>query len=637
MLQNIRDRFTGIVAGAVIGVMGVALTVTLVDTGSITDSNNFAARVNGEEIPIADFRQVAQQQLLEQEQLTRAEMTPEARQQVERNVLEGMVRNRVVAQYVRDAGYRVGDLRVAEHIRGLPAFQVGGKFSNDGYMAALASQGVTPGAFEEERRAALQIEELQNGLLESSFFTPAEFRRFVVLEGERRQAAFAVLDTQRVVSSLTVAEEDIKKYYDAHPEKFESEESVALDYVEVTVADVPPASEPTDADLRAAYEASPDRFRTDEQRRARHILVAVDADTDDAAALRLATDLRARIAAGEDFAALVRKFSDDPGSTASGGDLGWAARGTYVAAFEAALFGQQVGEVSEPVKTEFGYHVIQLSEIRPGTVRTFEEVRDELAQEARARSSQDGFFALTERMDDAALENPGSLQAVATATGRPVRQVERFTRSGGEPFGGERAVIDAAFSAAVLESGENSPLIEIGEGRAVVLRVTEHRPVKIRPLEEVRAEVESAVRAERAAQLVSERGQQVVNAARAGGDFAALVAAEQATLRGPQSLSRTAEDVPASVVTAIFHAPRPQAGRPVLDGVALPDGDFAVFRLDAVIPANPDDISREQRDARKSVLARQAGVADVTALAMDLRDGASVVMAPGLFEQQDGL
>lgn len=637
MLQNIRDRFTGIVAGAVIGVMAVALTVTLVDTGSLTDSSNFAARVNGEEIPIANFREVAQQQVLQQEELTRTEMTPEARQQVERNVLEGMVRNRVVAQYVRDAGYRVGDERVAEHIRSLPAFQVGGKFSSDGYMAALASQNVTPGAFEEERRAALQIEDLQNGLLESSFFTPAEFRRFVVLEGERRQAAFAILDAQQALPGVSVAEEDIKQYYDSHPEKFESEESVALDYVEVTVADVPPASEPGDDELRAAYEASPDRFRTAEQRRARHILVAVDSDTDDAAALKLATDLRARIAAGEDFAALARKYSDDPGSAAGGGDLGWAARGTYVGAFEAALFDQDVNEVSDPVKTEFGYHVIQLSEVRPGTVRSFDEVRGELAEEARARSSQDGFFALTEKMDDAALENPGSLEAVAATTGRPVRHVDRFTRSGGEPFGAERAVIDAAFSAAVLEGGENSPLLEVGEGRAVVLRVTEHRPVKLRLLEEVRAEVESAVRAERAAKLVAERGQLLLNAVRGGGDFAALVAGQQATLRGPQSLSRTAEGVPAAVVTAIFHAARPQADRPVFDGVTLPDGSFAVFRLDAVIPANPEDIPREQRDARKSVLARQAGVAEVTALAMDLREGASVVLAPGLFEQRDGL
>jgi peptidyl-prolyl cis-trans isomerase D len=637
MLQKIRDRFTGVIAGAVIGVIAVALTITLVDTDTFTGVANFAARVNGEDIPVADFRQVAQQQILEQEELVRSALPQEVRQQLERNVLEGMVRNRVVAQYVKRMGYRVGDKRVAEHIRSLPAFQVGGQFSNDGYMAALASQGVSPDAFEEERRVALQIEELQDGLLESSFFTPAEFRRFVVLEGERRQASFAILDPQQNQSEVTVGEDDIKAYYDANPNKFESEESVALDYVEAGVADVPTVPEPAEADLRAAYEANPERFRSAEQRRARHILIAIDQDTDDASARKLATELRTRLGAGEDFAELARKFSDDPGSASAGGDLGWAGQGTYVAPFEAALYGQKLGEISDPVKTEFGYHIIQLAEMRPGAERSFEEARTELADEIRGSSAQDAFFALTEKMDDAALESPGTLEAVSAASGLPVRHVDRFTRAGGEPFGANRAIIDAVFSEGVLEDGENSALIEVGDGRVVVLRVTEHRPVKLRPLAEVRAEVESAVRRERAAKLIAERGGQIVEKLRAGGDFAALLAEQRATARGPVTLARNSEEVPTNLLAAIFRAPRPEGGRSVFDGLALPDGSFGVFRLEQVTPARPEDIPREQRDTRKSVLARQAGVAEVTALAVDLRKEAKVIVAPDLFEQQDGL
>ena len=319
MLQTIRDKFTGFMAVLIIGAIGVALTITLVKTDTFTGATNFAARVNGEDISLIDFRQVAQQQVLQQEEVSRAELSREARQQIERNVLEGMVRNRVVAQYVRSEGYRVSDERVAEHIRGMPAFQVGGKFSNDGYMAALASQGVSPTAFEEERRAALQIEQLQNGLLDSSFLTPAEYRRFVVLEGERRRAAFAVLDPQRVAADVTASEEEVKAYYDAHPDKFESQESVALDYVEAKLSDIAPAGEPSEAELRAIYDANPERFRSTEQRRARHILVAVDKDTDDAAARKLADEISGRLGKGEDFAALARQYSDDPGSASSWG------------------------------------------------------------------------------------------------------------------------------------------------------------------------------------------------------------------------------------------------------------------------------------------------------------------------------
>lgn len=635
MLQNIRDRFTGVVAGLAIAAIGITLTISFVDTSSFTGVANFAARVNGEDIPVADFRQIVQQQLLQQEELTRVDLSEDARRQLESNVLEGMVRNRVVAQYVKEAGYRIGDQRVAEHIRGLPVFQVGGQFSNDAYMAALASQGVTPIAFEEERRAALQIEELQAGVLESSFFTPAEFRRFVVLEGERRQASFAVLEIGQAMGSIKVTEEELQQYYDSHPDQFESEESVALDYVEAGLSDVPEASDITEEDLRAAYEANLGRFQTAEQRRARHILIAVDQDTDDAAAVALATEIRGRLIAGEDFGALAKKYSDDPGSAGNGGELGWAGKGTYVEAFETVLFAQEVGELSEPVKTEFGYHIIQVAEIKAGVEKTFQEVRDELAAELESRSSQDAFYALTEKMDDAALENPGSLQAVAAATGLPVRHIDRFTRAGGEPFGNNRAIINAAFSSAVLEGGENSALIELAEGRVVVLRVTEHQPVKLRAFGEVRAEVEKAVRAERAAKLVADRGRQILDSARAGGDLAALVAAQQAQLRGPQVLSRSSQDVPPELIAGIFRTPRPRGDNAVFGSTGLPDGSFAIFRVEEVIPARPEDVPRDQRDARKNILARQAGVADVTALAIDLRNAASVVIAPGLFEQAD--
>lgn len=638
MLQSIRDRFTGVMAILIIGTIAVALTITLVDTDTFTGMGNFAARVNGEEIPLSDFRQVAQQQVMQQEQATRAELPPAEKLQVERNVLESMVRNRVVAQFVNRAGYRVSDARVVEAIRALPAFQVNGQFSSDGYMAALASQGITPAAFEQERRAALQIEQLQNGILESAFFTPAEYRRFVLLEGERRRASFATLSAQQLAATVNVSDEDMKAYYDAHPDKFESQESVSLDYVEAKASDLPPAGEPTEADLRAAYGANPDRFETAAQRRARHILVAVDADTDDGAAKKLATEIRARLEKGEDFAALARQYSDDPGSAAAGGELGWAGKGTYVAPFEDALFAQSVGEISQPVKTDFGYHIIQLEELREGTRRSFEEVREELAEEFRAKGSEDRFFELTEKMDDAALENPGSLDAVAQAAGLPVRRIEQFTRAGGEPLGAVRAVIDAAFSAPVLEDGENSPLIEVGEGRAVILRVVEHRPARLRPLEEVRTELQAAVRAEKAAALAAERGAKIIEAARAGGDLAKLAAEAGAVLQAPpEPLARNSPAAPQEIVTAIFRAPRPAEGRPVVEGVALPSGDYAVLRVEAVIPGSPEDIPREQRDARKGILARQTGVAEVTSLAVDLRRDAEVVEASGLFEQQESL
>jgi peptidyl-prolyl cis-trans isomerase D len=635
MLQSIRDRFTGVLAALVIGAIAVALTITLVDTSTFTGVTDFAARVNGEEIPLTEFRQIVQRQVLEQEELTRTQLPKEARRQIEQNVLEGMVRNRVVAQYVKKQGYRVSDQRVAEHIRGMDLFQVGGQFSSDGYMAALAAQGVSPAAFEEERRAALEIEQLQEGLLASSFFTPAEYRRFVLLEGERRRAAYAYLDAQKLAAGISLSEADLKDYYDRHPEQFQSEESVVLEYVEARMTDLEPAPEPDEAELRGIYEANPERFTTAEQRRARHILIAVDQDTDEASAAKLAGELRARLDKGEDFAALAREYSDDPGSAASGGELGWASKGTYVAPFEEALFAASVGDITQPVKTDFGYHIIQLEEVRSGERRSFESVRDELAAEASARANEERFVALTDRMDDAALENPGSLDAVAAATGLPVRRIDYFTRAGAEPFAGNRAVIDAAFSAAVIEDGENSAIIDAGDGRAVVVRVVEHRPVRLRAFEEVRAEVETAARAERTARLAAERGRQLMERLQGGEDLASAAAAVDATVVPVRLFDRGSQDAPAELVGALFRAPRPAAGRPTYGVTELADGGVAVFQIDEVIAGSPESIPLEQRDARKNILARQTGIAELTALAVDLRREADVMVPPNLFEDDD--
>lgn len=637
MLQSIRDRFTGVLAVVIIGAIAVALTITLVDTATITRTGTFAARVNGEEIPMADYRQVYDANLAQQQQAARAELSEEVIGQLRRNVLEGMVRNRVVAQYVRDNGYRVSDQGVIEHIQAMPVFQIDGKFSRDSYLAALAGQGISTTTFENEQRASLQIQQLQDGVVESSFFTPSEFRRFVMLEAERRAVAYALIEPDKLAAQVTVGEDDLKTYYDAHPDRFESPESVSIDYVEAKLASLGSAADVDEARLRSLYEENPDRFRTAEQRQARHILIAVDADTDTAKAEQLARDVSERIAKGEDFAALARQYSDDPGSASSGGDLGWAGRGTYVPAFEETLFALEVGAVSAPVKTEFGYHVIQLMEVRPGTQRAFEDVRAELLEEARSRDLQDRFHALTEKMDDAALENPGSLDAVAQATGLPVQHIDRLTRAGAEPFGANPALIDAAFSTAVIEEGENSPLVEVGDGHAIVLRVTEHRPARLRPLEEVRADVEAAARAEKAAQLTAERGEQLLQRIRAGADMAAVTQEAGLAMARPDPVGRSAAGVPPDLLRALFRAPKPADGKPVIGGLTLSNGAYAIYRLDAVLPGRPDEIPREQRDARKALLARQTGAADATSLAVDLRKRASVVVAPDLFadEQPD--
>ncbi|MEQ1800544.1 MAG: SurA N-terminal domain-containing protein [Gammaproteobacteria bacterium] len=634
MLQNIREKLQGWVAFAVLLIIGVPLALTFVSSDFTVSSSGFAARVNGEEIQTADFQRVYQNRLVSEQQAAGGELPPEAEEQLKREALDGLVLSRAVTQFVRNAGFRVSANRVVDYVRALPAFQVGGQFSKPAYDATLAAQGIAPTAYEKEQESLLAIRQLQDGIVQSSFFTPTEFRRLIALDQERRDVAYVLLDPRSLGAGVIVTDVDVQSYYAANSGQFQSAESAIVEYVEVSLQDMARGYTPDEQELRKAYESDPTRFRTSEERRARHILVAVDASRTDAAAKALADEIAGKLANGEDFSALAARYSGDPGSANRGGDLGFAAPGNYVEAFDKALFALKTGETSAPVKTEFGYHIIRLEELRPGAERSFDEVRDQLTEELRKQKAQDEFYALAERLDDLALENPTSLEPAAKDTGLTVRRFEGFTRAGGGPFGNNANLVRAIFSPGVLEGSENTPLIELDETRAIVARVAEHKPPAALPLEQVRADIVDRLRTLRATTEATARGEKIVQRAQAGEALAAAAAAEglQVTEAGP--LTRRSPAVPPDLLAAVFRAPKPD-GRPVVQGASIAGGAYVVFQIRSVIPGEPERIPQQQRDERKAALAQRAAGSETEALAAQLRDSAKVVVAPDLFKAEE--
>lgn len=631
MLQNIREKLQGWVAFAVLAIIAVPLALTFVNSDFTVSSAGFAARVNGEEIREVDFQRAYQNQLVAEQEASGGQLPAGAEEQLKRRTLDGLVLNRVVTQYVRDEGYRVDAARVIAEVRNQPAFQVGGQFSKAAYDAALAAQGVPVSLYESEQQSSLAIRQLQDGLVGSAFFTPAEFRRLIALDQERRDFAYALLDPRTLGAGIAVTDDDIQTYYSANAAQFQSAESATIEYVEIALADMAKNFIPDEKAIQAAYEADPTRFRTAEERRARHILITVDDQRDDAAAKALAEELAARLAKGEDFAALATQYSGDPGSASRGGDLGFAAPGNYVEAFDKALFALQTGETSPPVKTEFGYHLIRLDEVRAGAEQTLDQVRPQLAEELSRQKAQDEFYAVAERVDDLALENPTSLEPVARETGLTVRRFEGFTREGGGPFGANADLIKAVFSPGVLEGTENTPLVELDDTRAVLARVAEYKAPASRPLEQVRGEITDRLRALRATTEATNRGKRILERVRAGEQFAAVLTAEGLTPVETGPVTRRSPVAPADLMTAVFRAPKP-AGQPVVEGAALAGGAYAVFQVRSVEAGDPERIPAEQRDNQKRALAQRTAVNETEALATTLREAADVVVAPDLFK-----
>src|SRR5690606_8168511 len=286
-------------------------------------------------------------------------------------VVEGMVDQAVLGMAARDRGIAVGDAQVAAQIQQIPAFQVDGQFSLERYQLALQTQvpAQTPRQFEQAVREGLVQSLLPLHVSESAFVTPSYIDRLVRLLGERRDVAFAVIPAP-APDEGEVGDEEIQAWYAANPDDFRAPETVTIEYIEITAADVEVDDMPSEEELRAQYASERARFAGDEQRLASHILVEVPADADQATSEAAEAEARALAeqasAEGADFAALAREHSDDFGSAEAGGDLGWVEPGAMVPEFEQALFEMEPGEVRGPVRTDFGWHVLLLREVQGG-------------------------------------------------------------------------------------------------------------------------------------------------------------------------------------------------------------------------------------------------------------------------------
>lgn len=675
MLQSIREGVGRWVAGIILALIAVAFIFWGVDPTIM--GTTFAAKVNGEDISLVEFDRALQNQQSQYQELYRVELTDELQRALRLSVIEDMIQGEALSQRVASEGYRVSDARLAQAIRTMSEFQVGGEFSMDVYRSQLMFSGLSPTAFEEQQREQLGLIDLQSGIGVSAFYTPAEFARYIELFEQEREVAYALFPAGAFLDRIETDEAQVLAHYEANKDRFFSEESVDIEYLEFTRADFTGDIEVNDEILEAFYVQEQFRYQTGEDRRPRHILIgSIEEDTE---AEARAMDVMERLDAGEAFEDLAAEVSEDPGTSGQGGDLGWLSRST--GAFQDAVFDMELGEVRGPVKSEFGYHVIRLDEIREGEIRTFEAVRDELEVEYRDVRAEELFFDAAQELDALAFDAFDELASVASDMELPLKTFEGLTRTGASsPFPVADPVIQTAFSAEVLELGENSRVIEILEDHVAVLRVSAHNEPREQPLEAVRTEIEAELARTAAEELAGAAAAEFLAraaslpAADTGGADAAEgadsedaaaeqsspdeVASEQeaeqeaapeaqselAALAGelggswtePAWLRRTDTGVPLEILTSVFNSRPDGEGSEVRERVPLADGDEAVVLMTAVRPGSADRLTRDELQARLTALAQATAGFELAGYAQHVRDQASVripdeVLDPPLF------
>lgn len=628
MLQNIREKFTGWIAISILALIGFSFVFVGLNYSFIGQS--FVAQVDGGEIAVGEFENAYRDQLQSNPQF--AQLPPEFRLQLRRNLLEQLIQQRVIDNYLAKAGYQISDEQVAAMIQRAPEFQVDGKFDLETYRALLAQAGYDPSRFEAAQRLSLRRDQLQRAIRGSAIVTPAQYRRYLNLAAEQRVVQLATIDKQAVADDITISDEMVANYYASNPTLYRLPETVDFEYVEIARGDVAATVSVSDEDLQDYYAVNQSRYLQDEQRQARHILVL--SGDDEAAAEVTANDILARARAGESFEELARENSQDGGTAQQGGDLGILTRTQLPGELGSAIFSMGEGEIAGPVRTDFGFHIVRLDRIVERGPLPLDQVRGELTAELQDQQAEKLFRELERKLSDA-LFDATDIRTLAAEINAGVKTMSGFTRSGTEPFGANQAVTDAVFDESVVKGGLLTPIVEIDANRSAVFSVTQHTEATREPLEDVRDAILEALQSEQAESLLDQRANQMLDALAGGEEFAAAAEAIGATVEGATVMSRDAQDMDQSVAVAVFTAVKPGEGQPTTGSTRNDDGGFTIFSVGAVVPGRPEAIPLPDRDAGKLQLSDQSGVGDFVAFVQALRADADVEINQDALAAQD--
>jgi peptidyl-prolyl cis-trans isomerase D len=567
------------------------------------------AKVDGSPITQQEFDQAQRDRIERLKQTFGQDFDPKLldTQEARASILDGIVLNRALANEANKSGIVITTDRLREIIASVPGFQEDGKFSYDKYKAYVASQGMTEPMFEQRVRDDLRKQSLIQAVVESATVPKAVAARLDTMLREEREVRELRFTVEQFLPKVKVTDEQVAQFYEKNRPLFETPESAKVEYLVLSPETIAGAGTVPEAEVRAYYEQNKARYGTDEQRRASHILITPEGG-DKAAARKKAEQLLAQVRAKPaDFEKLARENSKDPGSASQGGDLGFFGKGMMVKPFEDAVLKMKPGEISDIVESDFGFHIIKLTEVKAAEVRPFEQVRADIERDLKTQQAQKEFAKAADQFTNLVYEQADSLQPAADALKLKVQKADALTRRGLAPYINAR-VVDALFSEESLKSRKNTQAIEVGTNTMVSARIVDYKPAAVKPLDEVKGQVRQLVERREAVRLAKEAGEAKLAELRKQADDAGFSPAKTVSRGKPEGLTQTA-------INAIMRAPADKL--PTYVGTEVEDAGYLVVRV--VSSKLGDAGSAEQRDAQTRVLVQQAAAADEITYAEGLK------------------
>jgi len=587
MLQAIRDGSKGPVAKVIVGL--IILTFALFGIESIValgGGEDAPATVNGEEISEYQVLQAVQMQKRRLQAQFGENFDPSIFKDelLRESSVDSLINETIVKQSANEAGIYFSNADIDALILKSPEFQVDGIFDPSQFDLVLRSAGFTRQTYRDLLRTSLLTQQLQNAWQTTSFATPFESLETAKLESQTRDFAFAILSLEQMKKDVSVSDSEIEQYYEENTQEFMIPEKVSIKYVELSASQLEANVEITEDDIKERYEAIKAESNSKKEYRAAHILLL---SADQAAKDKMAK-IQSELAKGKSFEELAKEYSEDDTSKFSGGDLGFADDSVYEEEFTAALVALNKGDVSQPVETRDGLHIIKLLDVRQPEVAAFSELKDSLDKELRAEAVQVIYLESLERLKDEAFSS-SSLDAVASSLELEIKTAGPFSQAGGEGIASNRNVVTASFSDVVVNEGANSEVVELGDSKAVVVHLDQYFESKPKELADVRSEINTKLIEQKAKELLAQSAEEALESST---DF-------DGDWKEFDAKTRQFTGAPNEIVAKVFEMGVSES-TPSYALVDLRNGDKALVKLDGV----NREVSLEADEAQEQKVSR---------------------------------
>lgn len=520
MLDAIREHSKGWLAKLILAAITIPFALVGIDSYLRDAGSNVAiAKVGKDTVSVQEYGTTLQRlrNQLQEEGKTDPSVLDDP--DVKRSLLDRLIASKLLNAEAKKAGLRISDEQLHDYLLSLPGFQRDGKFSEELYYQLLASNKKTASQFEGELRSDILLQQTRQGIVSAAFMPKTVIANNLGVESQQREVSIAEIKTADYLPQVQVTPEEVQAYYDQHKDKFRVPELVKLEFALLSVASLITQTPVSDEEIKQYYDENASKFQGDEQRRASHILIGFGVNaTPEAkqAARKKAEEVLAEVKKSPaNFADLAKKYSQDPGSAEKGGDLGFFGRGMMVKPFEDAVYTMQPGSISNIVESEFGYHIIKLTEIT-GQAQSFDAAKTQIRADILYQKAQAKFSEQAENFSNMVYEQSGSLQPVADAFGLQVQTSGWLSRADAAKFFKSDKLVNSIFSDEVLKEHRNSEAVEVTPNNLVSARVVDYKPAAPRTFDEVKGGIQEYLKIEKASKLATKDGEDALAALKAG-------------------------------------------------------------------------------------------------------------------------